>query len=188
VSDVALASGPIRGKTRRHLAVALVAALAAALAAWLLLRGGGEGPAAPESPETTSIERLRDVSASVGHDVYWAGSPAVGTALELTHQADGRIYVRYLTGNGEVGDARPRFTTVGTYPVQAALAALRKQAKQPAAITRKLPDGGFAYMSADHPTSVYLAWPRSGYEVEVFDPSPKRALELVLAGAIAPVR
>jgi hypothetical protein len=43
-------------------------------------------------------------------------------------------------------------------------------------------------MSARHPTSVYLAWPGSRYEVEVFDPSPKHALDLVLSGAIVPIR
>jgi hypothetical protein len=144
--------------------------------------------AAAGSPQGATAAQLRDLSASVGHDVYWAGSPAAGVELELTHQADGRIYVRYLTGDGRVGDARPRFTTIGTYPVPAALAALRRQAQQPTAITRSLPGGGLAYLDADRPTSVYLAWPGSDYEVEVFDPSPKRALDLVLAGAVVPVR
>jgi hypothetical protein len=157
------------------------------LAAWLLLRDDGDDSAAAGSPRVASAAQLRDLSASVGHDVYWAGSPAAGTELELTHQADGRIYVRYLTGDAQAGDARARFTTVGTYPVPAALAALRKQARQPTAVTRTLPGGGLAYLDADRPTSVYLAWPGSDYEVEVFDPSPKRALDLVLAGAIAPV-
>jgi hypothetical protein len=157
------------------------------LVAWLLLRDDGDSAAAG-SPETASATQLRDLSAAVGHDVYWAGDPTAGAELELTHQADGRIYVRYLTGDAEAGDERARFTTVGTYPVPAALSALRKQARQPAAITRTLPDGGLAYLDADRPTSVYLAWPGSDYEVEVFDPSPKRALDLVLAGAIAPVR
>ncbi len=174
--------------SRRQIAVAVVAIGALGLVVWLLLGDDGGDSTAPGSPEAVSAAQLRDLSASVGHDVYWAGDPAAGAELELTHQADGRIYVRYLSGDAEAGDARARFTTVGTYPVAAALAALRRQAQQPAAITRTLPDGGLAYMDADRPTSVYLAWPGSDYEVEVFDPSPKRALDLVLAGAIAPVR
>ena len=188
MSDGATAPDPGRSARRRNVAVALLVVLALGLVAWLLMRDDDADPApAPGSPEAASIEQLRDLSASVGHDVYWAGAPAPGTELELTHQADGRIYVRYLTGDAPVGDARPRFTTVGTYPVPGALAALSKEAKRPAAITRTLPDGGLAFVDANRPTSVYLAWPGSDYEVEVFDPSPKRALDLVLTGAIAPV-
>jgi hypothetical protein len=187
VSEAAPAPGPERTGSWRPVVTALVAVVVLGLAAWLLLRDDGEGSREPGSPEAVSAAQIRDLSASVGHDVYWAGSQAAGTELELTHQADGRIYVRYLTGGAEVGDDRARFTTVGTYPVPAALAALRKQARGPAAITRTLPDGGLAYIDADRPTSIYLAWPGSDYEVEVFNPSPKRALDLVLAGAIAPV-
>lgn len=148
----------------------------------------GDDDSAPGSPQAADVAQLRALSASVGHDVYWAGSPAADSELELTHQPDGRIYVRYLTGDGEIGDARSRFTTVGTYPVPTARAVLRREMRQPDAISRGLPGGGLAYLNSDHPTSVYLAWPGSDYEVEVFDPSPKRALDLVLAGKIAPVR
>jgi hypothetical protein len=188
VSEAAPAPGPGRAGSRRQIAFAVVAAVILGLNAWLLLRDDGGGSGSPGSATAVNAARLRDLSASVGHDVYWAGDPSSGTELELTHQADGRIYVRYLNGGAEVGDGRPRFTTVGTYPVPASLAALRKQAREPAAITRTLPEGGLAYLNADRPTSVYLAWPGSDYEVEVFDPSPKRALDLVLSGAIAPVR
>lgn len=187
MSDAAPAPGPERTGSWRPIVAALVAVIVLGLVVWLLLRDEGEGSQAPGSPEAASAAQLRDLSASVGHDVYWAGASGSGTELELTHQDDGRIYVRYLTGGAEVGDNRARFTTVGTYPVPAALAALRKQAREPTAITRTLPDDGLAYIDADRPTSVYLAWPGSDFEVEVFDPSPKHALDLVLAGAIVPV-
>ncbi len=169
--------------------IAVVATLALlAFAAWLAFgRDGGSGTA-PGLPRAAGIDQLRALSASVGHDVFWAGSPRAGESLELTHAKDGRIYVRYLSGDGAVGDDRARFTTIGTYPVPAALAALRKQAQGPDAITRDLAGGGLAYLDAERPNSVYLAWPRSGYEVEVYDPSPKHALDLVLDGSIQPVR
>jgi len=172
----------------RRLAAAAVLVAVVGLVAWLLLGGDGDEPASAGAPQAAGVEQLRDLAASVGHDVYWAGPAGAGTELELTHEADGRIFVRYLNDGGEVGDPRPRFTTVATYPVPAALAALRKEAAGPDAITRTLPGGGLAYLNADQPTSVYLAWPGSDYEVEVFDPSPKHALDLVLTGAIVPVR
>ena len=172
----------------RRLAGVIAALALLALGGWLLLRDDGGGSPQPGAPEAAGIDRLQELSASVGHEVYWAGAPAPGGELELTHQDDGRIYVRYLTGDGAVGDDRADFTTVGTYPVPGALAALRREAKGADAITRDLPGGGLAYLSAERPSSVYLAWPGSAYQVEVYDPSPKRALDLVLSGAIEPVR
>jgi hypothetical protein len=172
----------------RSLVAGVVLVAVVGLLAWLLLGGDGDEPASVGAPRAAGVEQLRDLAASVGHDVYWAGPASVGAELELTHEADGRIFVRYLSDGGEVGDPRARFTTVATYPVPAALAALRKEADGPDAIIRTLPGGGLAYLNADQPTSVYLAWPGTGYEVEVFDPSPKHALDLVLAGAIVPVR
>ena len=38
------------------------------------------------------------------------------------------------------------------------------------------------------PTNVYFAYPKQPYQVEVFDPKPGRALRLVLAGRVEPVR
>lgn len=182
---IALASAPHPGR-RLFAVIAAVAALA--LAGWLAFGGGGDTGPGAGTPQAAGVDQLRALSASVGHDVYWAGSPGAGGSIELTHAQDGRIYVRYLTGDGTVGDDRAQFTTVGTYPVPAALAALRRQARGRDAITRSLPAGGIAYLSTERPNSVYLAWPKSNYEVEVYDPSPKHALDLVLAGAIQPVR
>lgn len=159
-----------------------------ALVAWLLLRIDAGGSPEPSAPHVIKIAELRDLSALIGHEVYWAGPPRVGVKLELTHNSDGTIYLRYLSDESRVGNVRPRFTTVGTYPVPSAFAALTQEAKHPAAIVRNLPDGGLAYMNARHPTSVYIAWPGSEIEVEVFDPSPKHALDLVLSGAVAPIR
>lgn len=187
MSAGAVALAPIRPANRwLRFAAAIVALLVlAALAGGLLLRSG---PTESESgPVAAEAGQLRALSGSLGHVVYWAGNPSRETQLELTHATDGSVYVRYLDGAAEVGDARRRFTTVGTYPVPTAFASLGREGQRPSAITRNLPGGGLAVMDLRRPQSVYLAWPDSGYEVEVFDPSPKRALDLVLSGAIAPV-
>jgi hypothetical protein len=36
--------------------------------------------------------------------------------------------------------------------------------------------------------SVYFSYPRSGYQVEVYDPSPQQARTLVLGGKITPIK
>ena len=137
--------------------------------------------------EAVGVAQLRNLAASVGHDVYWAGPAGAGTELELTHEADGRIFVRYLSGDGR--SATLARTSRRSPPTRCRRpwprCAKRRTARRD---YPHLPGGGLAYLNAGGPTSVYLAWPGSDYEVEVFDPSPKHALDLVLDGAIVPVR
>lgn len=170
-----------------RLIFAVGAAIVAVAAIAFVVTGKGGSDSDEDSPRSATAAELRDHVESVGHDIYWAGAPAPGETLEVTDQADGRIYVRYLSGDGTIGDERADFTTIGTYPVRNPLAALRREARGPDAITRDLPSGGFAYLSTERPHSIHLAWPGSAYEVEVYDPSPKHALDLVLSGAIEPV-
>lgn len=187
MSAGAVALAPI-GPANRWLrfAAALLGLLAlGVLAVGLLSRGAATGP--ESGPTAADAGQLHALSGSLGHAVYWAGAPSPATQLELTHTTDGSVYVRYLDAGTKVGDARRGFTTVGTYPVPTAFAVLSREAQRSSSITRSLPGGGIAVMNLGRPQSVYLAWPGSGYEVEVFDPSPKRALDLVLSGAIAPV-
>ena len=87
-----------------------------------------------------------------------------------------------------VGDRRPNYLTVGTYPQQHAFATLKATAAKNHVPTLKLADGGLALVDAKHPTSVYVAYPAVDLQIEVFDPSPGRARQLVASGQIAPVR
>ena len=50
-----------------------------------------------------------------------------------------------------------------------------------------VPGGGLAVYSTSSPTNVYVAYPGSDVQIEVFDPSAKRALRLVTSGRVAPV-
>lgn len=176
----------IRAGRLRRLGV-VVAAVIVAVLVWLLLKGGGEHRAtAGATPQIVGVGELRSLSGQLGHPIYWAG-PEPGARLELTHDADGRVYVRYLTGGAPAGDPRPLFLTVGTYPVPDAQAALRRAARQSSAPLRRVPGGGLALVRPGDPTSVYFAYPGSSSQVEVFDPSPKRALDLVLSGGVVPV-
>ncbi len=53
--------------------------------------------------------------------------------------------------------------------------------------TIHLARGGLAFQYKSRPTSVYLAYPESDYQIEVFDPSPARAVQLVVSGQVKPV-
>jgi hypothetical protein len=150
--------------------------------------GSGTGPtqgtAAP--PKAVTVQQLRALQSSVGHPVYWTG-PQSGMTYELTETSDGRIYIRYLPTGTKVGDRRPR-TTVGTYPLQNAVAAVKTIAKRTGERTFSIAGGGLAVVDGTHPTSVYAAFPGSNHEIEVFDPSPARARQLVSSGRLVPVR
>jgi hypothetical protein len=71
--------------------------------------------------------------------------------------------------------------------VAGAVAALRRVAAR-GGVGLETSGGGFAYYGRSKPTSVYYASPQApGYQVEVFDPSPRRARSLVLSDRIRPI-
>jgi len=163
-----------------------LAALVVAVVAFLLIRGGDD-----ESPKTkgaigADAGEIRELASGEGHPVYWAG-PMAGDTYEWTALADGRVYVRYLTGGAPVGAASPKYLTVGTYPVGSGPAAIRQAAKLSQAVTFKIPGGGTGLVNKAVPTSVYLSYPKSRYQIEVYDPNPAYALKLVSGGEIKPV-
>lgn len=127
------------------------------------------------------------MSSELHQPVYWAGARS-GSRLELTRTKDGEIYVRYLTGTAKLGDSRAAFLTVGTYPFADAYQAVKKISKKPGATVEHNPDGGLVVTNPDSPTSVYLAYPDQDFQVEVYDPDPKRALGLATSGAVRPIR
>lgn len=164
----------------------MLVAVVTGLVLWLVLRGGG-GKETPRAPATAaSIARLNRFASSVGHPIYWAGSQPSFT-YELSRTKDGRVYIRYLPPGVKPGTSKPDYLTVGTYPQPHALATLRATAKKQRATLIHLAGRGLAFQYKGRPTSVYLAYPGSNYQIEVFDPSPTRALRLVSSGQVQPV-
>lgn len=169
-----------------RLGAVAAAVIGVALLAWLVLGGDDQGGRANE-PQAVSVEDLQEEAGSSQVPVYWAG-PQAGTTYELTETSDGSVYVRYLAEDAEIGDPSPDFLTVATYPLENGYARVLAAAEEKGAETEELPNGGLALVDADRPSSVYLAYEGEPYQVEVYDPSPDRALELVTSGAIQPVR
>ena len=166
-------------------AAALLAVLGVVV--WLVLRDDGQTASSGRaSAEAASIRRLNEFAGSVGHPVYWAGSQP-SFIYELSHTQDGRVYIRYLPPGVKIGNANPNYLTVGTYPLRNAFATIRATARNQGRETLYIPGGGVAFQYKNRPTNVYLAYPGSNYQIEVFDPSPARALGLVTSGQIKPV-
>jgi hypothetical protein len=173
---------------RIRLAIALAVAAAAALSAWFFLYGDEGGSSNNlAKPDAASVAELKALAGSVGHAVYWAGERPSAT-YELTRTNGGDIYIRYLPAGVSVGDRRPNFLTVGTYPKANAFRTVRKAATKKGEIVRTLADGGLAVASPRRPESVYFAYPGSNLLVEVYDPSSQRALRAVVSGQVKPLQ
>ena len=175
-------------RTPSGLVILAAVAVVIGLAVWFAVRGGGDAAKTSRRATATeaSAQRLYAFAGSVGHPIYWAGSQPSYT-YELSRTKDGRVYIRYLPHGVKPGTPSPNYLTIGTYPQRNAFATLRASAKSQGIGTLHLAGGGLAFQYKKRPTSVYLAYPGSDYQIEVFDPSPKRALQLVTSGQIKPV-
>lgn len=162
-------------------------ALVVGVVAWLATRddGGAPTPATEAEPRIVTTQELRSIAAVTGHTIYWAG-PMPGTSLEATESADGSVRVRYLEEGAEVGEQPAAFLTVGSYPLPDPSGALNGFAKRKGSVVHHSPDGRKVFVNKQKPTSVYFASPDNTVQVEVYDPSPKRALSLALSGQVRP--
>ena len=142
--------------------------------------------AGANGPSGATAAELKALSARLGHPIYWAGAQPKVT-YELSQTANGRVYVRYLPPGVPVG-ASAAYRTVGTYPLPNAFAVTKSAGKAKDSTSVVLPDGAVAIYKTKNSTHVYLAYPGSDQQIEVFDPTPDAARRLVAAASIAPVR
>jgi hypothetical protein len=175
-----------------RIGAAVAVAIAIAFVAWFFIRENNDSSSTSATttssigPTGASQDRLRALAEEAGHPIYWAGAKN-GMTYELTRTTNGRVFVRYLPSEVPVGIRQAEFTIVGTYPVPSALKVLRELAKKPGETTFPAPHNGFAVYDKSHPTNVYVAYPGSDLQIEVFDPSAEHARELITSGAVAPV-
>lgn len=171
--------------------IRLTAIAAMVLALTPLLGCGGSDSASDQETSSgaakiVSADSLRETVEEGTVPIYWAGEQD-GTELELSQPDEDRTYVRYLTGDAAAGDERPDFLTVGTYVQANPVAFLRRQARRSGGTIGQAPGNATVYFNRDDAGSVYLAYPGSPVQIEVYDPSFERALRLVDSGQIVAV-
>jgi hypothetical protein len=184
--DVVTTASVSSPRRRRLLWLGLVAAAAVAVVAvvaWLVFRDDGSSTpqpsAADNAPVLVTAATLRTIARVVPQPIYWAG-PEAGTKYELTRAANGDVYVRYLPEGVKAGGEEGKHLIVATYPFEGAYAALQKVG---GGQERQVPGGGIAVPAQD-PKSVHVAFPGVDYQVEVYDPSPEKALEVATSGRV----
>jgi hypothetical protein len=167
-----------------------VSAVLVALAIVLAVVGGNGGDEAAAGtelpPRIVGRADLLALEDDLGHSVYWAG-PRPPLQLELSVEEGGNVFLRYLPPSAEAGDPSVEFLTVGTYEVPDAQEALRETAEEAGASLGRAAGDAVTLENPASQGSVYLAYPDSDLEIEVYDPAPGRALQLIEAGAIGPV-
>src|SRR5215211_2188550 len=174
----------------RFLWLGLLVALGivAGVAVWLVVRDDDSSSATGASSVT--VAQLTQLAKSTSRPIYWAGADRKAT-YELT-QTNGDIFVRYLPAGVKAGDPDPDYLTVGTYAQPNALTKLKATARKEGAATFTVAGGGLAYQDKAHPTSVYIAYAGSAYQIEVYHPAQGGAMSIVRSGRIervaAPVR
>lgn len=164
--------------------IAIVIATVAAIAS-----RGGESESAPASPqpETRIVNEaeLAERAAALGQPIFWAG-PMQGTELELEELQGEGVRVRYVPEGTEAGKAPSEALTIGSYLLPNPREALETFASEPGSTARRREDGRIVVVDRERPTSVYFVDPEDTVQVEVYDPSPEKAMSLALSGKVGP--
>ena len=169
--------------------VALVGAalVMAAVAAGCGSDSGGGTTTPSTNPNAVAVTPagLRSLGLSLHQPIFWVG-PAANAQYERTSVGTNRILVRYLPPDVPIG-SRARYRTVGTYIVPDAYAAAQRAASKPGAIRIKVATSAIAFSTKAHPLNAWITYPGSRFQIEVFDPAPGRARQLVASGKVARV-
>ena len=173
--------------------VAIAVAIGAGL--WLALRDNGSSSTSPTSPTQATgtnsppvpiaLKGLQTI-ANLGIPIYWAGKRP-GTTYEMTKQANNSILIRYLPSGVPVGSKTP-YLTIGTYPMKNAFAVTSRVANQTGSVPIPVGNDRVAFYSSSKPRNVYFAQRGSDYQIEIYDPVPQEAQQLVASGKIQTVR
>ena len=173
-------------------AVGIGALAVAVIIAIVLGNGGGssaptttQGTVSPINPIALTASQLATYVGDLNQTVYWVG-PVKGDKYELTRTTANSVFVRYLPADVKAGTHQRKYLVVATYPYKGALTALKASGiGTPVAVAGG--KKGIAVVEDKLPTNVLVAFPGVDFQIEVFDPSPKKARAWAISGAITPV-
>jgi hypothetical protein len=143
---------------------------------------------ADEKLVALSAEELQEAVANLGQTIYWAG-PEENAKYTIENFGEASTFVRYLPDGKGLEDTREIYLVVATYFVNNAYEAIRAAGEEQDSVGLISPDGAAIYYSKRSPNNVYMAFPNQNIQIEIFDPTPGRAIVLATTDdAIVPVR
>lgn len=182
--DLAVAKSKVRNNSKT-LILMVVAFLAGSIITYSIT-----SPSTPESVASTSTfaeitagkvalteNELIDAVKKLGIDVYWAG-PVKDAKYTLAVPVEGQAYVRYLPNGDGLSDTKPNYVVIATYTTVDAFTATQAAGNQTDGLTFINSEGAAVYYSKDSSTNVYVAYPNSNYQIEVFNPIATAALDI----------
>ncbi len=182
---------PWHASTRVRVGALAIVAVAAGVTIAVIV-GSGAGSATtqvtvtPIDPVALSAAGLKIRVADLDQVIYWVG-PMRGYKYELTRTTTDEVYVRYLPSRVRVGSHQGRYLVVATYPFTGALAAVKAVDNgKPLEVAGH--KGAIAAVEAGKPTNVRVAFPHVRFQIEIYDPSPKKARTWATSAALVPVR
>lgn len=121
--------------------------------------------------------QLRDQVVSNKLTAYWVG-PMPGAKYSLISNANGQVFVRYLPNGQGLEDTNADYRVIATYPQSDAFSITKSAGNQANSISFTNVDGAQVFYSKSYAANVYVAFPDSPYEIEIFDPKDGGALSL----------
>lgn len=168
------------------LAAAIAVVLVVLLAADAL---GGESSAEEAEPgaETLTLTEydLLFRADSFEPRAYWVGRQPGTDRFELERDADGNLFLRYLSSDG-AGSSRADSLTVASYPVADAQAALEQAAQDEGGSVESI-EGGVVLDAPDGYSTYVALEEQPELQFEVYSPQPGEAAELVRSGRLTPL-
>ena len=133
-----------------------------------------------------NADGLKTAVAAIGRPVYWAGAePDYQYVLQTF--GNGQTTVRYIPKDGDPNNQEAVYRVMGTYPIKGAFDVTTKagQAENSALLTNS--DGSIVVYNKSKTTNVYVAFPGVDVQIEIYDPTPGKALEIATSGRVVAV-
>jgi hypothetical protein len=180
---------PLLRQIRFRLGALVVVLVLVGIVIWLA--SGGDNSSSTSSPPSSSgavavsPSGLGSLAQALRQPIYWVG-PKTNISFELARPSAGRILVGYLPPGVKAGERKPHLM-VGTYPISNAYTVTQNAAHDSGAVGIDVGGGAVAFYKKAYPLSAFISYPGSDYQIEVYDPKPGRARQLVAAGEVSPV-
>lgn len=159
--------------------------------------GGDDNKSSSSNSNTNTVasaqppvnaEGLKTAVSAVGGagKVFWAGEEA-GFTYVLRTEANGQASVRYIPTDGDPQAQGAVYRVLGSYPIKDAFNVTKKAGEAADSVLLTNSDGSIVVYNKNKTTNVYIAFPKVDVQIEIFDPTPGKALELATSGRIVAI-